>query len=453
MIRANPGIMPGVRANRAFLARVVRYLVSEAGVTQFLDLGTGLPSANNVHEVAQSIDPAARVVYVDNDPIVLVHARALLTGTPGTVAYIDADIRDVDAILDKAGDTLDLTRPVAVMLLMTLQFIPDEDDPFGLVRRFMDAVPSGSHLVISSPEAEDGARGEQAEQGTARYNQMVATPMTRRPGPRSRASSRGSTSWSRATSTCRAGGRTRTASCRSGTRPPSPWSAASPEFLKAPAGRSTAARDAPAPGAEPVGTVGHPLGKLCHRHPRHAVELRRVRPRLGREPGGVDGADLVLHRAVGHHRAVPEVRQHESHLADRAPELVAGPARHGIRNVLAGGRMAAEGVRPDAGPRALALGRRVRSVRPSSSSTQHEKARWSGVFRRWTSLLSAVPHGVPSSASRTTNSRLAPDLHRTTVTAERGGRRFTAVSGRGCIWAGGRGSNAAARRRSGASPP
>jgi hypothetical protein len=180
VIRANPDIVPGVRANRAFLARVVRYLVREAGITQFLDLGTGLPSANNVHEVAQSIDRTARVVYVDNDPIVLVHARALLTGTPGTIAYIDADIRDVDTILDKAGDTLDLTRPVAVMLLMTLHFIPDNDDPYALVHRFMDAVPSGSHLVISSTESEDGARGEAAKQGTARYNQMVATPMTRR---------------------------------------------------------------------------------------------------------------------------------------------------------------------------------------------------------------------------------------------------------------------------------
>jgi S-adenosyl methyltransferase len=180
VIRANPWIVPGVRSNRGFLARVVRYLVREAGVTQFLDLGTGLPSANNVHEVAQSMDPGARIVYVDNDPIVLVHARALLTGAPGTVAYIDADIRDADSILDKAGDTLDLTRPVAVMLLMTLQFIPDEDDPFVLVHRFMNALPSGSHLVISCPESEDGAQGEAAKQGTARYNRMVATPMTRR---------------------------------------------------------------------------------------------------------------------------------------------------------------------------------------------------------------------------------------------------------------------------------
>jgi S-adenosyl methyltransferase len=180
VLRANPAIVPGVRSNRAFLARVVRYLVSEAGITQFLDLGTGLPSANNVHEVAQAVNRRARIVYVDNDPIVLVHARALLTGTPGTVAYVDADIREADMILDKARDTLDLTRPVAVMLLMTLQFIPDQDDPYSLVHRFMDAVPSGSYLVMSCPEAEEGASGEQAKQGTARYNEMVATPMTRR---------------------------------------------------------------------------------------------------------------------------------------------------------------------------------------------------------------------------------------------------------------------------------
>ena len=180
VVRTNPAILSGVQANRAFLARAVRYLVREAGVTQFLDLGTGLPSANNVHEVAQAAAPEAKVVYVDNDPIVLVHARALLTGTPGTVAYIDADIRDAEMILDKARDTLDLHRPVAVMLLMTLQFIPDEDDPVGLVRRFMDPVPSGSYLVVSCPEAEDGVRGQQAAQATGRYNQMVTTPMKRR---------------------------------------------------------------------------------------------------------------------------------------------------------------------------------------------------------------------------------------------------------------------------------
>src|SRR4051812_45041551 len=105
VMKANPAIPPGARDNRAFLGRLIRYLSREAGIRQFLDLGTGLPSNNNVHEVAQSSDPGARVVYVDKDPIVLVHARALLTGTPGTVAYIDADIRDAGTILDKAKDT------------------------------------------------------------------------------------------------------------------------------------------------------------------------------------------------------------------------------------------------------------------------------------------------------------------------------------------------------------
>jgi hypothetical protein len=176
---ANPGIVPAVRSNRAFMARVVRYLAGEAGVRQFLDLGTGLPSASNVHEVAQGVAPGARVVYVDNDPIVLVHARALLTGTPGTVAYIEADLRDTRSIITGAGETLDLSRPVAVMLLMTLQFIGDEDDAYGLVRAYLDAVPSGSYLVISHP-ASDGEQAELARRGTVRYNQMVSTPMTRR---------------------------------------------------------------------------------------------------------------------------------------------------------------------------------------------------------------------------------------------------------------------------------
>jgi S-adenosyl methyltransferase len=177
VMRANPGIMPGVKGNRAFLGRLVRYL-SRAGIGQFLDLGTGLPSANNVHEVAQSLDPDSRVVYVDNDPIVLVHARALLTGTPGTVAYIDADIRDAGTILDKARDTLDFSRPIAVLMLMTVQFIPDADDPYRLVKAFMDAVPSGSYLAITCPERVEG--DVVSAQGSARYNEVVRTQMVRR---------------------------------------------------------------------------------------------------------------------------------------------------------------------------------------------------------------------------------------------------------------------------------
>jgi S-adenosyl methyltransferase len=180
VMRTNPSIGPTVRTNRAFLARVVRYLAGEAGVRQFLDLGTGLPSANNVHEVAQSVAPEAKVVYVDFDPIVLAHARALLTGAPGTVAYIQADLRDSPAILAEAYRTLDHEQPVAVMLLMTLQFVPDEDDPYQLVKSYMDAVPSGSFLVVSHPASDGGALAVAANKGTARYNELVATKMTRR---------------------------------------------------------------------------------------------------------------------------------------------------------------------------------------------------------------------------------------------------------------------------------
>jgi hypothetical protein len=182
VVRTNPGIVPAVRSNRAFLARVVRYLAGEAGVRQFLDLGTGLPSANNVHEVAQSVADDARIVYVDFDPIVLAHARALLTGTPGTVAYVQADLRDTSAILAEAARTFDVHQPVAVMLLMTLQFVLDEDDPYGMVRIYMDAVPSGSYLVVSHPTSDGGAPAAVAGKGTARYNELVATRMTRRSG-------------------------------------------------------------------------------------------------------------------------------------------------------------------------------------------------------------------------------------------------------------------------------
>ncbi len=154
-IAANPLILPGVRTNRQFLRRAVSHLASEAGIRQFLDIGTGLPAANNTHQVAQAVAPDCRVVYVDNDPIVLVHARALLTGTPeGATAYIDADLRDPDSILARAARTIDLARPVGVMLLAILQLIPDEDDPHGLVARLMDAMAPGSHLVISHPASD-----------------------------------------------------------------------------------------------------------------------------------------------------------------------------------------------------------------------------------------------------------------------------------------------------------
>jgi len=129
---------------------MVHYLVTEAGIRQFLDIGTGLPTANNTHEVAQRAAPESRVVYVDNDPIVLSHAKALLTSAPqGATAYIDADLRDVPFILSQAEQTLDFTRPIAVLLLGVLPLIPDSDDPYGIVAQLMRAVPTDSYLAIS----------------------------------------------------------------------------------------------------------------------------------------------------------------------------------------------------------------------------------------------------------------------------------------------------------------
>jgi phage gp37-like protein len=180
-IEVMPNILGGVRANRAFLRRAVQYLAGEAGIRQFLDIGTGLPTAENTHEVAQGIAPEARIVYVDNDPIVLAHARALLTSVAGPTRFIDADLRDVGTILSRAGQTLDFSRPVAVMLIAVLHLIPDEDDPWGIVASFMDAVPSGSYLVVSHPARDvETARSEQAAR---RYNQHVTAPMRRRSRP------------------------------------------------------------------------------------------------------------------------------------------------------------------------------------------------------------------------------------------------------------------------------
>jgi hypothetical protein len=179
VIAAFPNIVRSARANRAFLARAVRHLVREAGIRQFLDIGTGLPAANNTHEVAQHEAPECRVVYVDNDPVVLSHAKALLASGPhGATAYIDADLRDPETILAAAAGVLDFSRPVAVMLVAVLQHIGDQDDPFGIVAQLMAAVPSGSYLVISHPasDIEAGAMAEVAE----RMNEMVAEKVTHR---------------------------------------------------------------------------------------------------------------------------------------------------------------------------------------------------------------------------------------------------------------------------------
>jgi S-adenosyl methyltransferase len=145
---AFPEIVQNARLSRAFLVRAVRYLAGEIGVRQFLDIGTGLPTADNTHQVAQSVAPESRIVYVDNDPLVLVHARALLTSSPeGVTNYVDADLRDPDTILREAAQTLDLTRPVALMLMGILGHISDDDQALSIVRRLMDGLPSGSYLA------------------------------------------------------------------------------------------------------------------------------------------------------------------------------------------------------------------------------------------------------------------------------------------------------------------
>ena len=177
VIQAYPGVLTTVRANRALLTRMVRYLAGEAGIGQFLDIGTGIPSANNTHEVAQSVNPNARVVYVDNDPIVLVHARALLTSGPaGATSYLDADLRDPGPILDQAADTLDFSRPVAVMLMGVMHLISDSDDPAGIVASLLRAVPPGSYLALTHPAADiDADAMADAQQ---RQNQMQAEQVT-----------------------------------------------------------------------------------------------------------------------------------------------------------------------------------------------------------------------------------------------------------------------------------
>jgi hypothetical protein len=150
-----PDIVASVRNTRAFLGRTVRFLAAEKGVRQYLDIGTGIPTAANTHEVAQRVAPESRIVYVDNDPMVLAEARSLLTGSDqGQCAYIDADIREPEKILDTAAEVLDFTQPVGVILMAVLQFVPDEDGPHEIVRRLMEALPRGSYLVISHPAAD-----------------------------------------------------------------------------------------------------------------------------------------------------------------------------------------------------------------------------------------------------------------------------------------------------------
>jgi len=150
-----PEVRDIARANRAFLARAVRHLAKDEGITQFLDIGTGIPAAGATHQVAQDIAPESRVVYADYDPVVLAHARALLdSNEEGATGYVEADLRDPEKILAGAGDLLDLTRPVALLLVAVLHFVPDGDDPAGIVAVYRDALPPGSCLVLSHGTAD-----------------------------------------------------------------------------------------------------------------------------------------------------------------------------------------------------------------------------------------------------------------------------------------------------------
>ncbi len=174
-----PDIVQLARAARAFLTRAVLYLAGEAGIRQFLDVGTGLPTVNNTHEVAQSIAPESRVVYADNDPLVLAHARALLTSSPeGVTDYIDADLRDPGKILQEAARTLDFTKPVAITLIAILHHITDYDEARSIVNRLMEAVPSGSYLVIS--HSTNVIYGAASDEAVARWNKFGKPPVTLR---------------------------------------------------------------------------------------------------------------------------------------------------------------------------------------------------------------------------------------------------------------------------------
>ncbi|UYQ61872.1 SAM-dependent methyltransferase [Streptomyces peucetius] len=168
-----PGLVDVARTSRQFLGRAVRHLAGEQGIRQFLDVGTGLPTADNTHEVAQRVAPDARIVYVDSDPLVLTHARALLTSTPaGRTAYLDADLYDPESIIKAAGGTLDLSQPVALMILNTLGHVAEYDRAKELVGRLMAGLPSGSYLVIS----DSTATSEGMIAASAAYNSSGAVP-------------------------------------------------------------------------------------------------------------------------------------------------------------------------------------------------------------------------------------------------------------------------------------
>ncbi|MGP3968786.1 SAM-dependent methyltransferase [Streptomyces sp. 6N223] len=179
-VAAFPGIIDAARASRVFLTRAVRFLAGEAGIRQFLDIGTGLPTVDNTHEVAQRVAPDAHVVYVDNDPLVLTHARALLTSTPeGATHYIDADVREPERVLAQVGERLDFGRPVALMLMGIMGHVSDDDEALSIAGRLLAPLPSGSYLALYDGTRDFSPAFEEAQQG---YDDTGAIPYKLRPG-------------------------------------------------------------------------------------------------------------------------------------------------------------------------------------------------------------------------------------------------------------------------------
>ena len=179
LMAAKPHLRPNVQANRRFLARAVRFLAREEGISQFLDIGTGLPTMDNTHEVAQQVSPSARIVYVDNDPEVIVHAQALLTSTPeGATDYLQADLADPGLILAGAARTLDLSKPTAIMLLGILYMIPDEAGPYQIVATLADSLAPGGYLAISHPASD--IHPEESAAGAKVYQRAIGIPQTNR---------------------------------------------------------------------------------------------------------------------------------------------------------------------------------------------------------------------------------------------------------------------------------
>jgi len=179
VIAVRPTIIRDIRANRAFLGRAVRFLAREAGVRQFLDIGTGIPAAGNTHEVAQSIAPECRIVYVDNDPIVLAHARALLsTSLEGACAYLDADLKETARVLEEAARTLDFSLPVAVLFIGVLHLVSEDEDPYQIVTKLVRETVPGSYLALTQPAKDIDT--EMVAEGARRYNDHVKVRQTRR---------------------------------------------------------------------------------------------------------------------------------------------------------------------------------------------------------------------------------------------------------------------------------